>query len=1150
MADSNSEKIDEVVDPVALKQLQDLTKGVKDVEKAFVDSIKAAIQFNAITGNSNPATFSKSAAESTKALKTIGDNYEKQRLAEIKLQQAREKAFDDYEKKLQRQQQIADKAAQQEQERIAKIAQAQAEAAKRASVIGPTIIGGQGDSKELTIAQAEAIGAKTRALQDQTVAAITAVTATQQLATADKATTTAVREETVALTEQQKILNSTIGTIDQNVAREVQLKTELQQVQGQLKTLAASANPASQAVTNLTAKELELKNAISANALVLRQQAKEGIAAATSQDQMRARLAQLRTAYDSLTESERKNSQIGGVLLRDITELRKKTEEINKSQGKYNDSVGDYERKIKSAIASYLPFGRQIVGSIDALKKAASAGDEASGGISKLGLTFAGFTITTFALAIASAIYYLDQFQGHADKIDIRLAGLKGRFGAVGESIVNAFTSSGGDGKKAELNEFEKYLLSLQKTMLSIQTLGGTNILGKAVSSTDQVAKAAEDAERLKKAYEDLSVISEINVKKLQGQANQFRAQGRNQALTTEERIALLEKAEAKEKEVIEIQQKRGDVAVDVGVRVGNIYNKLTKDQIDRLEQGDIKLATSLFRQSKITKDGYELYKQGLTQRIDGLNQANLLAERIQNDHDRLQVKTDKKDAEEQLKIARQLAADKLADAKVTLESERLNAKLIYEDENQSYKARFAALAIFKNRSKSLINNERDAANLVPGISDLRKGTNQKVANNQNKQVDLDAIKESAIIQKQVNDKVTADLKAALDIRRSAEKQLEYDFVNEQNDRLTVIEVTRAKESQLLAEKYSTGKISTKKYNEEIYEIENDASERNIQVQIDAIKKIADAQAAALALGFGDAKDLQSTVDKYTKLELAASDLKTKKILKNAETVQKANEERSELEKKLVTESVDFAVDLIDKQFQKQIDNINELKKAVEDQSKAEVDAVNRSLDTQQNKAQKIAIINAQAAAQQAQLDKKAAEIKTKQAKFDRAISIARIIDNTAEADIRAFKDFPFPIALGIAGLITAIGAVQLANVLSTPLPKYEKGGITGGGKLIWGEKGTELAIEPSGKSYLSPSVATIAEMPKGTRIIPHDKLVRAERLNNYVGGQEVPWQEVLSELRLNRPKEAKKGPTYARGWMKEMKSASEYSRYAQNHFR
>ncbi|REC59372.1 hypothetical protein DRF65_26480 [Chryseobacterium pennae] len=70
-----------------------------------------------------------------------------------------------------------------------------------------------------------------------------------------------------------------------------------------------------------------------------------------------------------------------------------------------------------------------------------------------------------------------------------------------------------------------------------------------------------------------------------------------------------------------------------------------------------------------------------------------------------------------------------------------------------------------------------------------------------------------------------------------------------------------------------------------------------------------------------------------------------------------------------------------------------------------------------------------------AELDRKKAEIKYKQAKRQRMMQIAEIISNTALAIMQAWVNPGYPMAIPLSVIIGALGAVQLGTVMSQPLP-------------------------------------------------------------------------------------------------------------------
>ncbi len=77
-------------------------------------------------------------------------------------------------------------------------------------------------------------------------------------------------------------------------------------------------------------------------------------------------------------------------------------------------------------------------------------------------------------------------------------------------------------------------------------------------------------------------------------------------------------------------------------------------------------------------------------------------------------------------------------------------------------------------------------------------------------------------------------------------------------------------------------------------------------------------------------------------------------------------------------------------------------------------------------------------------LDQKKIEIETAQAKRQRVMAVANIIQSTAQAIIGVWRDVPkvdFGISAGIlTGVVSALGALQMAAVLSAPMPGHEMG--------------------------------------------------------------------------------------------------------------
>jgi hypothetical protein len=158
----------------------------------------------------------------------------------------------------------------------------------------------------------------------------------------------------------------------------------------------------------------------------------------------------------------------------------------------------------------------------------------------------------------------------------------------------------------------------------------------------------------------------------------------------------------------------------------------------------------------------------------------------------------------------------------------------------------------------------------------------------------------------------------------------------------------------------------------------------------------------------------------------------------------------------------------------------------IERNSEFEKNRINGSLLSSKEKARQTAIIDIQTAQQRERITLLENQAKKKQAEFDKALAIARIIQGTAVAIVEVLGN-PFLVAI-----VAALGAAQLAVAVASPIPQFEKGGtVKKDGNIITGEAGTELRIDPSGKTSFTADRANVSYAKAGTKIISNAELVK-----------------------------------------------------------
>ncbi len=142
--------------------------------------------------------------------------------------------------------------------------------------------------------------------------------------------------------------------------------------------------------------------------------------------------------------------------------------------------------------------------------------------------------------------------------------------------------------------------------------------------------------------------------------------------------------------------------------------------------------------------------------------------------------------------------------------------------------------------------------------------------------------------------------------------------------------------------------------------------------------------------------------------------------------------------------------------------------------------------------------IRLRALKEEEKLEKRRREEQRKGAQREKAFALVSAVIRTASAVLNALSTVqPYPAAVVAAISAGALGALEIANIATAPIPAYEIGTMSAiGGPSLVGEKGIETVIEPSGKQYFTPDVPTVMDIPSRSVVIPNK-----ETLNNLALG-------------------------------------------------
>lgn len=350
--------------------------------------------------------------------------------------------------------------------------------------------------------------------------------------------------------------------------------------------------------------------------------------------------------------------------------------------------------------------------------------------------------------------------------------------------------------------------------------------------------------------------------------------------------------------------------------------------------------------------------------------------------------------------------------------------------------------------------------------------------------------------EKVINARVDADeikitregQKLQADIVKSGDDKALAAIVDQGENRKTIIEANAIKELSKAKELHDQELLSDAQYNDLRKQIENKFQVESLQSEVEYIQQII---ALRKLRGENTADDERKLLDIQNKINrLGLEDFikvekeKTKAAedeLKLRERAEKAFNQRSiELARALA----DLVVNIIGGQYERQKEIVDKELQDVETRKQADIDAVNESLASEDEKAAQISLIKIRAQQQEEMLNERKKQIELQQARFEKAKSAASIVQHTASAIVRTFADFPYYIALPLSVIIGATGAAQLASVLATPIPRYKDGiSYSPEGLAIVGDGGRNEVVESKFGTYLTPATDTLTYLPKGSTV-------------------------------------------------------------------
>lgn len=424
------------------------------------------------------------------------------------------------------------------------------------------------------------------------------------------------------------------------------------------------------------------------------------------------------------------------------------------------------------------------------------------------------------------------------------------------------------------------------------------------------------------------------------------------------------------------------------------------------------------------------------------------------------------------------------------------------EDERNSYDKRIALLQEFSTESLTLAKAQ--------GVEDLRllkeKSAATKIAvaiankkeNDNELNIRDDHNKKFIEITKKHNEQLKKE-------REQLYKDLQ-DYANQYGEDIDLKnEEERFSKIQALDQQLADGRIgSLDEYNKQREAIDKEYEIREISDELKVLNYLLELAKEHGKSTVAIQKEINGLLEKLHNENSAV--LFSKDALKDEE---EALNRRKELYKQFAGEVKEAFLGLGAAIFDRQKNDIEEERTLLEERTAGRIDSINKELITEEEKANKIIAVEAQAAAQKELLSNRQKDLDVKKAQFDKGVALLNVGIDTARAvsaiqvrvaeiTAKAAAAFPFSAVYAPAVALTAsqipialgIGAIQAAAIAAKPIPKFEHGTDNSPkGWALTDEAGPELYINKDGSMYMGNNKPTLRYLEARTEIIPHKNI-------------------------------------------------------------
>lgn len=797
-----------------------------------------------------------------------------------------------------------------------------------------------------------------------------------------------------------------------------------------------------------------------------------------SMDQLKAKLSTLSAEYGKLSKEQRKSAE-GVELKNSIKGISDQLKETEGGIGLFTRSVADYKGGIMSALGLNNGFMDTLTKMKGGTKEVAGTlATEGVGAVKSFGtslLSLLANPIVAILAAIAVTVMMVVSAMNSNGEATKKVNQIMAPFKVILEVVVNLFTS------------FVSWLLSGVQALESMVLA-----VAKYIPGLDKIAEKSQQAIELEKEKQALS--AKMRAQSLQTSKEELEiAELRNKSrqkdkYSIQDRLKFLQEADAlelkKSQEISDNATEKFELRKKEMAEEGKTYKMLTKDEKDAYVQLQVDINNAkkeyFLNTMRMKSQEAQLVQQDAAEK-------KAKEKEIADNHKQIMA--------QRLELTKQIQKAELDLWNIQKTTLAETLKTGAEDEKNSYLERYNYAMAYETQSIDIIKKkakyEIDSSDL---IDKLKEAKLKKDFASVKLYQQLIADQTKIIRQQEANDilKIKNDTNKTVE---SIDKKQIVDALKNYETKLVQQKALDAEAAQVefsnLSARYAKGKITKEQYEKEKWAITEKYHKKEFDDSLDSLNKellvanLSKDQKEAIEKAIAETK--KKYADQASKDEIKANEDSAKK---REDREKKLVDLKKQLYAQLGATIKDIGDGIADRESQRLEEESTKVKNS-QDSQKAAIDEKEKagviSKDQAEREKQKI---DANAKKQADELEKQKKKVIHDKAVFDQITSIFNIGLSTAEGVIKAVAEFPLTGGMPFAGIVAAIGGLQIASVLAQPLPKASRGMLLNGPSHAMGgipieAEGGEAIINKRSTAMFAPILSALNVAGGGVAFAP-----------------------------------------------------------------